>query len=429
MSGPNHCRLNKNQVRLKKTIFSLSKTKSTPKRLPLGTMERVEEETKPDNSSLFNVDNLEGNYAQFAASLEEKDARDFKEMYVFSPRTTNTPLASTSALENPGSSVKGKANRKVLEMEASDDSLNPQTDSDSPGSPEHTSPSGRSKDSTEKRTTGQIDSPSAARERGNLADSLCSQETDKQRNNRPLMGQPRKRSMYHHLLDVNIEGMDMRFLDIDDGHLRRLRMGGDNLEIELQVLMINAISNQFLNVRRLPGNFDEADIEWFLPEDVTPLDRLLATQGALIAIKLRDNHGVIWTMKKFEELTKGMAIGSLRVGSTCQRLLENNIRVMTTCTELSEKAQNCVKSLTEGMRKLAESTERSYASMQGMSREISNLRVENKESGKQQAKIMPGHPAPPSNHLSIGASSTVVDGVPKPPAESGSDILKRMDRK
>jgi hypothetical protein len=395
----------------------------------VGVMKRAKDNAKPGGTGSFDVENLEDEYAQFTASMGEKDAKDFEDVSTISSKKKDASTLGKASLGKPGAGAREKLISKAIDAKGAGDGPKPQTDSNLLDCPEHTRPSRRDESSGGKRGTNPNDSPHDDRRDNTPTRRECSPGIERREGGQFLVGQPRGKSMYCHLNGVNTENINMRFLDIDEGHLERFRMGGDNFEFELQVLMINVLSNQFLNVRGLPSSFGTLDIEWFLPGDVTPLDKLLATQGALVALKLRDSKRAIENMEHFESFTRGMDIGSLRVESTCQRLLENNIRMMSTCSALSDKAQNCVKSLTEGMRKLTDSTERSYAAMQGMSKEVANLRVENKESGKQQAKIMPGQFASSSSSLSIGASANAAEEAKKAPTESASDILKRMAKK
>jgi len=395
----------------------------------LNVMKRAKDSAKLDATDSFDTGNLEGEFAEFTASMEMKDAEDFGNLYATSSRKKNTSALGKIVLEGPGTRAREKLIRRTMDTEGAGDGLKPQTDSDGLDCPEPTKSSKGEESSTEKKNANPGDCPRDDVKGDAPTKGECSPEIEKRTGGQTLIDQSRKKSKYCHLSEVNTEHINMRFLDIEDGHLERLRMGGDNFEFELQVLMINVLSNQFLNVRGLPSDFGPIDIEWFLPSDVTPLDRLLVTQGALVALKLRDSKRIIGNIEQFEAFTKGMNIGSLRVESTCQRLLEHNIRMLSTCSSLSDKAQNCVKSLTEGMKKLADSTERSYATMQGMSKEVANLRVENKESGRQQAKMMPGQSAPFSGCLPTGASAKVAEETKKAPTESPSDILKRMAKK
>jgi len=395
----------------------------------VNVMDQAQKDANPGRTNSFEVGNLEGEYSQYAGNLEEKDARDFEEMSAIPLKKKNAATLGKATLGKSGSSAREKLSQKVIDSKGSGDGPKPQTDSDFLDCPENTRPHRKDDNSGDKRGASTSDSHCDDKRDNTQERGECPPEAERRASVKNPANPLRGKSMYCHLSDVNTENINMRFLNIDEGHLDRFRMGGDNFEFELQVLMKNVLSNQFLNVKGLPRSFGTSDIEWFLPGDVTPLDKLLATQGALVAIKLRDSKGAIENMEHFEAFTRGMNIGSLRVESTCQRLLENNIRMMSTCSMLSDKAQSCVKSLAESMRRLTDSTERSYATMQGMSREVANLRVENKESGKQQAKIMPGQSASSSSCSPAGASAAAPEGSERLPTESASDILKRMAKK
>jgi len=239
----------------------------------------------------------------------------------------------------------------------------------------------------------------------------------------------RRRSLYSDLDCVDARGADMRFLEFTDEQLERFRSGGDDHETDLQLLMINALQDRFLNSRLLNPLFCINDVEWFLPLDVTPVDKLLVYQGAMLAIRIRDNLETLSDPSRLSIVSKEINLGSVRVESTCQKLFKHNFRVMEEHSDAMKKTQESVNALTNATRQLAQASERSYGVMQGMSKEISIMRTDSKLPAKQQALIIPDTPKPICK-AQPGPSNCVEPEKEKPvPTKTFEELMRGTKKK